>query len=124
MHHGRVADVEVDEQASWLRIGQLAEATGETAKTLRFYDDAGVLAASARSPAGYRLYAPAMIDRVALIRAGQAAGLRLDEIAVILDSAPDREATTTVDVAAVLERIEATQQNLARLHRWVTERDT
>lgn len=119
-----MADVEVDEQASWLRIGQLAEATGETAKTLRFYDDAGVLAASARSPAGYRLYAPAMIDRVALIRAGQAAGLRLDEIAVLLDSAPDREATTTVDAAAVLERIEATQENLARLRRWVAERAT
>jgi DNA-binding transcriptional MerR regulator len=31
-----------------LRIGQLAEATGESTKTLRFYDDAGVLAASAR----------------------------------------------------------------------------
>lgn len=122
VHDGRVADAGDDEEAGWLRIGQLAEATGESAKTLRFYDDAGVLVASARSAAGYRLYAPAVIDRVALIRAGQAAGLRLDEIAVLLDSAPDGEAPTTVNAGEVLERIEATQENLARLHRWVTDR--
>ncbi|MGH9137050.1 MAG: MerR family DNA-binding transcriptional regulator, partial [Acidimicrobiales bacterium] len=72
-----MAHAEACRRAGWLRIGQLAEATGETTKTLRFYDDAGVLTATTRSPAGYRLYAPSMIERVALVRAGQAAGLRL-----------------------------------------------
>lgn len=105
-----------------LRIGQLANATGESTKTLRFYDDAGVLVASARSPAGYRLYAPAMVDRVALVRAGQAAGLCLEEIGALLAAGRSESGGTSVDVAEVLARIEATRDNLARLHRWISER--
>lgn len=104
--------------SGWLRVGQLAAATGETAKTLRFYDEAGVLAASARTAAGYRLYAPAMIERVGLVRAAQSVGLSLDEIASLFDDQAGDDAV----MADVLARIERTQQGLAELHRWVTDR--
>lgn len=63
-----------------LRIGALADQTGVNAKTLRFYEEAGVLAATERSPAGYRLYAATAVERVSLVRAAQMAGLSLAEI--------------------------------------------
>ncbi len=65
-------------------IGQLAEATGVTTKTLRFYEDEALLAEPARTPAGYRDYPDAAIDRVRFIRHAQAAGLTLAHIGQIL----------------------------------------
>lgn len=115
-------DAGIADPQGLLRIGQLANATGESTKTLRFYDDAGVLVASARSPAGYRLYAPAMVDRVVLVRAGQAAGLCLEEIGALFAAGRSESGGTSVDVAEVLARIEATRDNLARLERWISER--
>ena len=40
-----------------MRIGQLAEATGTTTKTLRFYEESGLLPPAERLASGYRDYA-------------------------------------------------------------------
>jgi len=63
----------------------VAEATGTTAKTLRFYERQGLLPVAERTPAGYRDYTPATIGRLDFIRRGQAAGLTLAQIRQILD---------------------------------------
>jgi DNA-binding transcriptional MerR regulator len=39
-----------------LTVGQLAELSGVTVRTLHHYDSVGLLAPKARSSAGYRLY--------------------------------------------------------------------
>ena len=39
-----------------MRIGELADAAGTTAKTLRFYEDQGLLPPAGRTPSGYRNY--------------------------------------------------------------------
>lgn len=65
-------------------IGQLADATGVTAKTLRFYEDDGLLPPPDRTPAGYRDYPRSAVDRVRFIRHAQAAGLTLADIRQIL----------------------------------------
>ena len=39
-----------------LKIKQVADASGFTATTLRYYEEIGLLPASARTPAGYRTY--------------------------------------------------------------------
>lgn len=61
-------------------IGEVAERSGVTAKTLRFYEDAGVLSPPGRTPSGYRDYDDSALERLAFIRAAQAAGLTLAEI--------------------------------------------
>ena len=68
-----------------MRIGKLAEATGATTATLRYYEDEGLLPPAERSPAGYRDYAADTIARVGFIRRGQAAGFSLAQIRQILD---------------------------------------
>jgi DNA-binding transcriptional MerR regulator len=68
-----------------MRIGELAARTGVTARTIRFYEDKGILPASERTPAGYRLYDDHAVRRLHFLRAAQDAGLTLAEIAGILE---------------------------------------
>lgn len=65
-------------------IGELARETRTTAKTLRFYEDEGLLPEPGRTPSGYRDYSRGALDRVVFIRAAQAAGFTLRQIGQIL----------------------------------------
>ena len=67
-----------------MRIGETAAAAGLTAKTLRFYEDRGLLPAAARRPNGYRDYAQETVSRLEFIRRGRTAGLTLAQIGDIL----------------------------------------
>lgn len=67
-----------------MRIGQLAQAAGTTAKTLRFYEDQGLLLPAARTGSGYREYGTETLARLDFIHRGQAAGLTLAQIRQIL----------------------------------------
>lgn len=67
-----------------MRIGELAQATGTTTKTLRFYEARGLLHPPARTPGGYRDYPEAALFRLDFIRRGQSAGLTLAQIQQIL----------------------------------------
>src|SRR5690625_714985 len=67
-----------------MRIGELAQAAGTTTKTLRFYEDQGLLLPAARTGSGYRDYGPETLARLDFIHRGQAAGLTLAQIRQIL----------------------------------------
>lgn len=67
-----------------MRIGELAHRTGLTPKTLRFYEQVGVLAQPARGASGYRDYDETALTRLAFVRAAQGAGLTLTEIRDII----------------------------------------
>lgn len=67
-----------------MRIGETAAAAGMTAKTLRFYEDRGLLPAVDRAPNGYRDYAQETVSRLEFIRRGRTAGLTLAQIGAIL----------------------------------------
>lgn len=75
-----------------MRIGELADQSGVSAKTIRFWESAGLLADPARTPSGYRNYDPEILDRLNFIRPAQAAGLTLAEIRQVLTIADDGEA--------------------------------
>lgn len=68
-----------------MRIGELAEVVGTTSKTLRFYEDQGLLQPAKRTPAGYRDFGPETVDRIGFIHRGQAVGFTLAQIRQILD---------------------------------------
>jgi DNA-binding transcriptional MerR regulator len=63
-----------------MRIGELAAVSGVPPKTIRYYEDIGVLDPPARMPSGYRDYTPEATNRLAFIRSAQAVGLTLGEI--------------------------------------------
>ena len=68
-----------------MRIGELAVASGTTTKTLRFYEEAGLLPAPERTANGYRDYTPAALARLDFVRRGRTAGLTLAQIREVLD---------------------------------------
>lgn len=72
-----------------MRIGDLAKRSGLTVKTLRFYEQAGVLPAAARLPSGYRDYDDSALPRLTFIKAAQAAGLTLAEIGQVIRARDD-----------------------------------
>ncbi|MGX5359851.1 MerR family transcriptional regulator [Kocuria sp. KH4] len=77
-----------------MRIGELAEATGVSARSLRYYEDQGLLRAH-RTPAGHRRYTPGDVDRVVQIQQLYAAGLCSRVISELLPClhAPPQERT-------------------------------
>lgn len=108
-----------------MRIGELAKQSGLTTKTLRFYEQAGVLPPPARTAAGYRDFNENALARLAFVRAGQAAGLTLAEIRTVMavreDQGPPCVHVTTLlarHATALDERIaelEATRTEVRRL---------
>jgi DNA-binding transcriptional MerR regulator len=71
-----------------MRIGELAAATGEAVKMLRFWEEQGLLEAE-RSESGYRYFVGKMPERARFIRQAQALGFTLNEIRGILDLRDD-----------------------------------
>ena len=68
-----------------MTVGQLAEASGVSADTIRYYERIGLIPPARRSPAGYRLYPPGARSRIRVIRNAVQLGFPLQEIAKVLD---------------------------------------
>lgn len=66
----------------FLRIGQLANELGTTTKTLRFYEEIGLLQKSTRSQSGYRLYDRKAVTNAHLLISLRRMGLSIDELKV------------------------------------------
>ncbi|NJR40983.1 MAG: heavy metal-responsive transcriptional regulator [Leptolyngbyaceae cyanobacterium CSU_1_4] len=68
-----------------LKIGEAALKSGLSVKTIRYYDEIGLLTPTVeRSKSGYRLFKPQLLKRLAFIRRAQALGLHLSEVQQIL----------------------------------------
>jgi MerR family copper efflux transcriptional regulator len=114
-----------DVVAQLMRIGELAERTGLSLRTIRHYDDEGLLTPSARSAGGFRLYSETDHDRLMVIRRMKPLGFSIEQMRELLGvvdalgrptQAPDRAALRVqLDgfVAAAVERRERLHAQLA-----------
>ncbi len=62
------------------RIGQVAERTGVSVETLRYYEKRRLLSAPARTDGGFRVYPDAVVHQVRFIKQAQSLGLTLEDI--------------------------------------------
>lgn len=98
-----------------MKIGDVAKRAGMTSKTIRFYEEAGLLPPPARTPTGYRDYHPEVADRLRFIRRGQAAGLTLQQIRQVL-AIHDHGDTVCSHVREVLRsRLDGVRSQIAEL---------
>ncbi|WP_406689472.1 MerR family transcriptional regulator [Saccharopolyspora sp. ID03-671] len=75
-----------------MQIGEVAERTGLSLRTIRYYEEVGLVVPSARSQGGFRLYTDPDVDRLELIKGMKPLGFQLDEmrdLLAILDPTPD-----------------------------------
>ena len=70
-----------------LWIGQLAAQSGVSPEAIRYYEKVGVLPRPARTGSGYRVYGLQDLERLEFVGQAQVLGLRLDEIAEIMELA-------------------------------------
>ena len=70
-----------------LRIGQLADQVGMHPKTIRYYEDIGLIPKAQRDSSGYRVYSESEVARLKLISRSKLLGLSLKEIKEITDYA-------------------------------------
>jgi DNA-binding transcriptional MerR regulator len=76
-----------------MKIGELARATGLNTRTIRFYEQEGLLPDPCRTPSGYRMYGEKDVERLEFVRKAKRLGLSLEEIRSILHLHDRREAT-------------------------------
>lgn len=76
---------------STMHIGELAERTGLSLRTIRHYDEVGLLPATARTEGGFRVYSEDDLERLTVIKAMKPLGFSLEEMAEILRILPSCE---------------------------------
>jgi MerR family redox-sensitive transcriptional activator SoxR len=79
-----------------LTIGEVSARSGVSQSALRFYEREGLISAR-RTDGNQRRYAPVTLRRVALIQAGRAAGIPLDDVRAALATLPSDRTPTRRD---------------------------
>ncbi|KOQ62138.1 MULTISPECIES: MerR family transcriptional regulator [Stenotrophomonas] len=96
-----------------LDIGEVVKRSGVPASTLRYYEQLGLLHALGRRGLR-RQYDAQVLERLALIGLGQAAGLSLQQIGASL---PSQQGCISLDREALLAQAEVLQRQITRLQR-------
>jgi MerR family transcriptional regulator, copper efflux regulator len=99
-----------------LHIGEVAARTDLSLRSLRHWEEVGLLQPSGRSDGGFRLYTEADVDKILVIRRMKPLGFSLDEMKAVMT---DIETLADPDVAedagsAARLRLVATQQDASR----------
>jgi MerR family transcriptional regulator, copper efflux regulator len=100
--------------ANALTIGGAAKTSGVAAKTIRYYEEIGVLPTPRRTASGYRLYDQPGVERLRFIRRARALGLPLQQLKTLTTTLngepragfrPQLLALVREQLAAVRERV-------------------
>lgn len=91
-----------------LHIGAVAERTELSLRTLRHYDEIGLVNPSERSEGGFRLYSEADVERILLIRRMKPLDFTLEQMRELLDITHDvAQPDAPVEARQKLQEIEA-----------------
>ena len=69
-----------------MKIGQLADKTGLSIQTIRFYERKALLAAPQRTQSNYRLYSDEALKQLLFIKQCRALDMTLEEISLVLET--------------------------------------
>jgi len=115
-----------------LLIGGLSRRTGVSVRTIRYYEQEGLLAPSCRRSSGYRLYTEQDVEKLRFIRQAKRFGLTLKEIRSIMrrshqglqpccDFVRELFSTKIQEFEEKIAELTATRNRLkARLRQWVS----
>ena len=100
-----------------LTIGQVAKTIGVAAKTIRYYEEIGVLPVSARTASGYRQYDESAVERLRFISRARSLGLPLHRLRILTSAlnAGRRAPLRPRLLALVQEQLSAVQDRIAEL---------
>jgi MerR family copper efflux transcriptional regulator len=87
-----------------MQIGQVAERTGLSLRTIRFYEENGLVVPTARSDGGFRLYSEADVARLEVVKRMKPLGFSLEEMQELLGLLAQLDAGTDAR-AELLDRL-------------------
>lgn len=97
-----------------MNIGTAAKASGLTAKTIRYYEEIGLLTAS-RDENDYRRYTPLQVDKLRFLQRARALGFTISECRQLL-SLYENKGRASADVKAIAtDKIDAISQKINEL---------
>ncbi len=94
------------------RVGEIADATDLTVRTLHYYEEVGLLAPADRTKAGHRLYGTDAVEQLYRISLLRQLGLSLDQVRMTLDTGDRDVRSLIVDHLATIEARLTTEQRL------------
>jgi len=100
-----------------LLIGELARETGLSTKTIRYYEDIGILPQPARLPNGYRVYDHRDVARLGFIRRARTLDFTLDDIGEILAFRDRGEAPCLYVLLAIDDKIDQVGRRITELEK-------
>ena len=107
----------------FMHIGEVASRTALSLRSLRHWDEVGLIRPTGRTEGGFRLYAEADVERILFIRRMKPLGFSLEEMADVMadldriddtDSPADERAAAQARLAAVGEQARERRSDLAR----------
>ena len=106
-----------------MNIGRAAEETGLTVKTIRYYEDIGLVSAK-RAANGYRAFGPAEIDRLKLLAQARLLGFGLEECRQLLDLNADPGRASRDVRALALRNLDTVRDRIAQLQALESQLET
>lgn len=100
-----------------MRVKEVAEKTGITPDTVRYYEKTGLLPRPPRSTSGYRHFEPEHVERIRFIKGAQRMGLRLGDIKELLEIRDKGLCPCGHTVSALQRRIEQIDRDLGELRK-------
>lgn len=110
------------------QIGEVADDVGLSLRTIRYYEEIGLVTPSGRTEGGFRLYTDSDVERLRLVKALKPVGMSLETMTELLEAADrmadssearQRKARARLEavLAEALDRCEELQQGLVEARR-------
>lgn len=92
-----------------LQIGEAAERAGLSLRTVRYYEELGLLEPAKRTDGGFRLYTGEHVERLALIKRMKPLGFTVQQMRELLDARDILRATHANEDAREMARVSLTE---------------
>ena len=99
-----------------MHIGEAARRSGMAAKTIRFYEEAGLIAPAPRTGSGYREFGDDDVRRLQFIHRARDLGFSVGEVSRLLSLWSDRERASAHVKQLALEHVARIEAKMAELH--------
>lgn len=98
-----------------MKIGTVAEGSGVSPKTIRYYESIGLIHPAVRGPNGYRTYAPVDMRTLNFIKRARSLGFSVEEVRDLLDLWRDKTRTSVAVKSLATRHLGALDRKIEEL---------